>query len=150
MICRSMLATLTSTSTAGLLAGAAGQCGSDGHVAEDQGFETEGAHRLMDTTVLLVMDVQRGVVERFAEDPGYLERLSRAITAAPGAGIPAGSGIVAFPPAHPETRAASAPGPGPRRPSRGGRPGPGETPPRPPPPGGPGGAQTPGVGLPGQ
>jgi hypothetical protein len=26
----------------------------------------------MDATVLLVMDVQRGIVERVAEDPGYL------------------------------------------------------------------------------
>jgi hypothetical protein len=35
----------------------------------------------MNATVLLVMDVQRGIVGRFADDPGYLERLSRAITA---------------------------------------------------------------------
>ena len=59
----------------------------------------------MDTTVLLVMDVQRGVVERFAEDPGYLERLSRAITAARGAGIPVVYVIVAFRPGHPEISA---------------------------------------------
>ena len=36
----------------------------------------------MDRTVLLVMDVQRGIVERFAEDPGYLQRLAGAIAAA--------------------------------------------------------------------
>jgi hypothetical protein len=36
----------------------------------------------MDATVLLVMDVQRGIVERFAGDPGYLERRFR--RAAPG------------------------------------------------------------------
>ena len=59
----------------------------------------------MDTTVLLVIDVQRGVVERFAEDPGYLERLSRAITAARGAGIPVVYVIVAFRPGHPEISA---------------------------------------------
>jgi len=29
----------------------------------------------MDATVLLAMDVQRGVIERFASDPGYLPRL---------------------------------------------------------------------------
>jgi len=42
----------------------------------------------MDTTALLVMDVQRGIVERFADDPGYLQRLSGAITAARAAAIP--------------------------------------------------------------
>ena len=42
----------------------------------------------MDATVLLVMDVQRGIVERFAEDPGYLQRLAGAITAARGASVP--------------------------------------------------------------
>jgi len=42
----------------------------------------------MDATVLLVMVVQRGIVERFAEDPGYLQRLAGAITAARGAGVP--------------------------------------------------------------
>ena len=59
----------------------------------------------MDTTVLLVIDVQRGVVERFAEDPGYLERLSRAITAARGAGIAVVYAAVAFRPGHPEISA---------------------------------------------
>jgi len=36
----------------------------------------------MDATVLLVMDVQRGIVERFAGDDGYLPRLGRAVAAA--------------------------------------------------------------------
>jgi nicotinamidase-related amidase len=56
----------------------------------------------MDATVLLVMDVQRGVVERFAEDPGYLERLSSAIEAARAAGIPVVYVVVGFRPGHPE------------------------------------------------
>jgi nicotinamidase-related amidase len=59
----------------------------------------------MDATVLLVMDVQRGVVERFADHLGYLERLSRAITAARTAGIPVVYVIVAFRPGHPEISA---------------------------------------------
>ena len=59
----------------------------------------------MDATVLLVMDVQRGVVERFADDPGYLERLSGGITAARAAGIPVVYVIVAFRPGHPEISA---------------------------------------------
>ena len=42
----------------------------------------------MKATALLVMDVQRGIVERFAGDPGYLQRLSGAITAARAGGIP--------------------------------------------------------------
>ena len=56
----------------------------------------------MDVTVLLVMDVQRGVVERFADDPGYLDRLSRAIATAHAAGIPVVYVTVAFRPGHPE------------------------------------------------
>ena len=32
----------------------------------------------MDATVLLVMDVQRGIVERFSDDTGYLPRLAGA------------------------------------------------------------------------
>jgi nicotinamidase-related amidase len=42
----------------------------------------------MDATVLLVMDVKRGIVGRFADDPGYPRRLSGAITAARAAAIP--------------------------------------------------------------
>jgi len=33
----------------------------------------------MDATVLLVMDVQRGVVDRYAGETDYLVRLTRAI-----------------------------------------------------------------------
>ena len=56
----------------------------------------------MDTTVLLVMDVQRGIVERFADDPGYLERLAGAIAAARGAGVPVVYVTIGFRPGHPE------------------------------------------------
>jgi len=59
----------------------------------------------MDATVLLVMDVQRGIVERFAEDPGYLQRLAGAITAARGAGVPVVYVVVGFRPGHPEISA---------------------------------------------
>jgi nicotinamidase-related amidase len=62
----------------------------------------EGAHHPMDVTVLLVMDVQRGIVERNAEDPGYLQRLSAAITAARGANIPVVYVTIGFRPGHPE------------------------------------------------
>ena len=48
---------------------------------------TEGACRVMDATVLLVMDVQRGIIERFAQKDGYLERLSEAVTAARAADV---------------------------------------------------------------
>jgi nicotinamidase-related amidase len=56
----------------------------------------------MATTALLVMDVQRGIVERFAEDPGYLPALSRAIAAARDAGIPVVYVTISFRPGHPE------------------------------------------------
>jgi nicotinamidase-related amidase len=59
----------------------------------------------MDATVLLVMDVQRGIVERFADDPGYLQRLSAAITAARAAGIPVVYVTIGFRPGHPEISA---------------------------------------------
>jgi nicotinamidase-related amidase len=59
----------------------------------------------MDATVLLVMDVQRGVVERFADDPGYLPRLQRAVTAAHASGIPVVYVTVGFRPGHPEISA---------------------------------------------
>ena len=41
----------------------------------------------MTPTALLVMDVQQGIVERFAGDEGYLPRLATAVRAARGAGI---------------------------------------------------------------
>ena len=59
----------------------------------------------MDATVLLVMDIQRGIVERFADDAGYLPRLGHAITAARSAGIPVIYVTVGFRPGHPEISA---------------------------------------------
>jgi nicotinamidase-related amidase len=59
----------------------------------------------MESTALLVMDVQRGIVERFAGDAGYLPRLARAITAARAAGIPVIYVTVGFRPGHPEISA---------------------------------------------
>lgn len=59
----------------------------------------------MDATVLLVMDVQRGIVERFAEERDYLPRLSRAIAAARTAGVPVVYVRVGFRPGHPEISA---------------------------------------------
>jgi len=48
------------------------------------------------------MDVQRGIVERFADDPGYLQRLSGAITAARAAAMPVVYVTINFRPGHPE------------------------------------------------
>jgi len=59
----------------------------------------------MDATVLLVMDVQQGIVERFADDDGYLPRLGRAITAARAAGLPVIYVTIGFRPGHPEVSA---------------------------------------------
>ena len=42
-----------------------------------------------DKPVLLVMDVQRGIVDRFADDHSYLERLVGAIAAARANAVPA-------------------------------------------------------------
>jgi nicotinamidase-related amidase len=56
----------------------------------------------MNTTVLLVMDVQRGIVQRFADDPGYLRRVSGAAAAARTAAIPVVYVTVGFRPGHPE------------------------------------------------
>jgi nicotinamidase-related amidase len=56
----------------------------------------------MDATALLVMDVQQGIVERFADDADYLSRLSRAIDTARGAGIPVIYVVVGFRSGHPE------------------------------------------------
>jgi nicotinamidase-related amidase len=54
------------------------------------------------TSALLVMDVQQGVVARLTGDDGYLARLSEAIAAARGAGIPVVYVTVSFRPGHPE------------------------------------------------
>jgi len=59
----------------------------------------------MDATVLLVMDVQRGIVERFADDSGYLDRLSRAITAARASDVAVVYVKVGFRSGHPEISA---------------------------------------------
>jgi nicotinamidase-related amidase len=56
----------------------------------------------MDGTVLLVMDVQRAIVERFDDDTGYLDRLAAAIVAARVARIPVVYVVVGFRPGHPE------------------------------------------------
>jgi nicotinamidase-related amidase len=56
----------------------------------------------MDATALLVMDVQRGIIERFADEAGYLQRLSGAITAARAAAIPVVYVTISFRPGHPE------------------------------------------------
>ena len=61
----------------------------------------------MTATALLVMDVQRGIVERFAGEAGYLPRLGRAITAARGAGLPVIYVTVGFRPGHPEISASN-------------------------------------------
>jgi nicotinamidase-related amidase len=61
----------------------------------------------MEATALLVMDVQRGVFERFAGDADYLPRLSRAIDAARAAGIPVIYVVVGFRRGHPEISASN-------------------------------------------
>ena len=55
-----------------------------------------------DKPVLLVMDVQRGIVDRFADDDSYLERLSGAIAAARANAVPVVYVVVAFRAGHPE------------------------------------------------
>jgi nicotinamidase-related amidase len=61
----------------------------------------------MDATVLLVMDVQREIVGRFADDDGYVPRLSGAIEMARAAGIPVIYVIVGFRRGHPEISASN-------------------------------------------
>ncbi len=56
----------------------------------------------MDSTVLLVMDVQESIVGRFADPSGYLHRLSGAISAARSAGVRVIYVTVGFRPGHPE------------------------------------------------
>ena len=53
-------------------------------------------------TALLVMDVQRNIVERFAKDGDLLERIGRAITNARSAAIPVIYIVVKFRPGYPE------------------------------------------------
>lgn len=59
-------------------------------------------NQIMDRTALLVMDVQRGIVERIADDAGYLDRLTAAITKARAAGIPVIYVTISFRHGHPE------------------------------------------------
>jgi nicotinamidase-related amidase len=54
------------------------------------------------TTALLIMDVQQGIVERFASDESYLDGLATAITAARAAGVMVGYVTIAFRPGYPE------------------------------------------------
>jgi nicotinamidase-related amidase len=56
-------------------------------------------------TALLVMDVQRGVVDRYAGDGTLLDRLHRAVETARSAGLPVVFVRVAFRPGHPEVSA---------------------------------------------
>ncbi len=58
-------------------------------------------------TALLVMDVQTGIVARFASDPGRLEPLRAAVDAARAAGIPVIFVRVAFRPGFPEVSPAN-------------------------------------------
>jgi len=59
----------------------------------------------MDRTALLVMDVQRGIVERYADDPGYLDRLAAAIAKARAAKLPVIYVMISFRHGHPEISA---------------------------------------------
>ena len=56
----------------------------------------------MPSTALLIMDVQQGIVDRFAGDDGYLDRLTTAIAAARAADVMVGYVTVAFRPGYPE------------------------------------------------
>ncbi|HUB21197.1 MAG TPA: isochorismatase family cysteine hydrolase [Streptosporangiaceae bacterium] len=56
----------------------------------------------MTSTALLVMDVQQGIVDRFAGDGGYLPRLATAAEAARGAGIRVIYVIIGFRAGYPE------------------------------------------------
>ncbi|MFD4548006.1 cysteine hydrolase family protein [Streptomyces sp. NPDC058466] len=58
----------------------------------------------MSKSALLVMDVQRGIVERFP-DPDYLPRLSGAVDAARAAGVPVIYVVIGFRTGHPEISA---------------------------------------------
>lgn len=57
----------------------------------------------MPHSALLVMDVQKGITERFP-DPEYTPRLARAVAAARAAGVPVIHVVIGFRPGHPETK----------------------------------------------
>jgi len=59
---------------------------------------------MVTTNALLVMDVQRAVVERYP-DPGYLPRVGEAIAAARAGGLPVIYVVVGFRPGYPEVSA---------------------------------------------
>lgn len=59
----------------------------------------------MANNALLVMDVQRGIVDRFPEDAGYLPRLRGAVDAARTAGVPVIHVVIGFRTGHPEVSA---------------------------------------------
>ena len=56
----------------------------------------------MANSALLVMDIQRSIVDRFASDTGYLPRLRTAIDKARAAGLPVIYVVVGFRAGHPE------------------------------------------------
>ncbi|TDV57508.1 cysteine hydrolase family protein [Actinophytocola oryzae] len=56
----------------------------------------------MTKQALLVMDVQKAIVDRFTGDDGYLPRLRGAIDAATGAGVPVIYVVIGFRPGFPE------------------------------------------------
>jgi nicotinamidase-related amidase len=57
----------------------------------------------MTSTALLIMDMQQGIVDRFAgHDGGYLDRLATAIAAARAADVLVGYVTVGFRPGYPE------------------------------------------------
>jgi nicotinamidase-related amidase len=62
----------------------------------------EGSVRGVKSTALLVMDVQQGIVDRFASDEEYLPRLAAAVEAARNAGIRVIYVTVGFRTGHPE------------------------------------------------
>ena len=57
---------------------------------------------VLEHPALLVMDVQRGIVERFGNNPGLLEHIGTAITAARSAAIPVIYVVVRFREGYPE------------------------------------------------
>jgi len=59
----------------------------------------------MTSTALLVMDVQQGIIDRFASDEAYLPRLAAAIEAARGAGVRVIYVTVGFRAGYPEVSA---------------------------------------------
>lgn len=56
-------------------------------------------------SALLVMDIQNGIVSRFSNDPGYLERLGQVIACARQSGIPIIYVVVRFRSGYPEISA---------------------------------------------